>query len=85
MNENIYYAAFFFPSAAFLLAVLVKQVSTYEQAKLRLGHDEAYRDLATQAASAQAKAEEALGSVRGALADVQNRLAAVEKLLRAVD
>jgi hypothetical protein len=74
VNENIFFAAFFFPAAAAVLVFFMKYVSEILQARVRLGQDEAYRALAAQAAAAQTQTV-------SLLTDVKLRLAAIEKIL----
>ncbi|MES2102431.1 MAG: hypothetical protein V4634_00315 [Pseudomonadota bacterium] len=77
MSENVFYAAFFFPAAAAVIVFFMKYVSEILQARVRLGQDEAYREIAAKAATAQAE-------TAAALADIQSRLIAVEKILKDV-
>jgi hypothetical protein len=58
--ESIFLAAFFFPAAAAVLIFFMKYVSAVLQARVRLGQDEAYRAIATQAAAAQTEMAAAL-------------------------
>ena len=74
MYENIAYAAFFFPAAAAVLVFSMKYGSAVVQARVRLGQDQAYRDIAAQATAAQA-------GTAAALADIRGHLAAIEKIL----
>jgi hypothetical protein len=76
--QEIFLAAFFFPCAAAVLVFFMKYVSAVLQARVRLGQDEAYRELATRAAGTQAE-------VAAALAGIQSRLAVVEKILKDVE
>jgi hypothetical protein len=78
MTENAFFAAFFFPAAAAVLVFFMKYVSAVLQARVRLGQDEAYRELATKATAAQREAA-------AALADIQARLAKLEKILQEVE
>jgi hypothetical protein len=78
MSENAFYAAFFFPAAAVVLVFFMKYVSAVLQARVRLGQDEAYRELAAKVATAQAETAAALGQI-------QARLAVVEKILKDVE
>ncbi len=78
MSENAFFAAFFFPAAAAVLVFFMKYVSAVLQARVRLGQDEAYRELAAKAATVQAE-------VAAALAQIQARIAVVEKILKAVE
>jgi len=83
--ETIFLAAFFFPAAAAVLVFFMKYVSAILQARVRLGQDEAYRELATKAALAQTEIAAALASLGTALAEIQSRLAVVEKVLKDVE
>ncbi len=83
--ESIFLAAFFFPSAAAVLVFFMKYVSAVLQARVRLGQDEAYREIAAKAAAAQAETAAALASFGPALAQIQSRLAVVEKILKDVE
>jgi uncharacterized protein YfeS len=78
MTEQVLFAAFFFPAAAVVLVFFMKYVSAVLQARVRLGQDEAYRELATRAVNAQAETAAALGQL-------QVRLAVVEKILKDVE
>jgi hypothetical protein len=85
MSENALYAAFFFPAAAAVLVFFMKYVSAVLQARVRLGQDEAYREIAAKAATAQAETAAALSTFGPALAQIQARLAVVEKILKDVE
>lgn len=85
MTEQAFFAAFFFPAAAVVLVFFMKYVSAVLQARVRLGQDEAYRELAAKATAAQAETLAALHPVGAALADIQSRIAAVEKILKDVE
>jgi hypothetical protein len=74
VNQNIFFAAFFFPAVAAVLVFFMKYVSEILQARVRLGQDEAYRTLAAQAAAAQTQ-------TASLLTEVKSRLAAIEKIL----
>jgi hypothetical protein len=84
MSENVFFAAFFFPAAAAVLVFFMKYVSEVLQARVRLGQEEAYRALATTAASAQVDTAKALADLATASAEIQARLSAVEHLLKDV-
>jgi hypothetical protein len=85
MSENAFFAAFFFPAAAAVLVFFMKYVSQVLQARVRLGQDEAYRALATTAASAQSETAGRLSALATSVADIQARLSAVEKILKDVE
>jgi epoxyqueuosine reductase QueG len=83
--ESILLAALFFPSAAAVLIFAMKYGSAVAQARVRLGQDEAYRELAAKAATSQAGITAALSSFGTVLAEIQSRLAVVEKILKDVE
>jgi hypothetical protein len=83
--ESILLAAFFFPSVAAVLIFAMKYGSAVAQARVRLGQDEAYRELAAKAAVTQAGMTAALSSFGTVLAEIQSRLAVVEKILKDVE
>jgi len=89
LDDNIFYAAFFLPSAAavliFAMRYLASILATIMQARVRLATDEAYRKIAAQAASAQAETAAALSSFGTALAGIQSQLAVIEKILKDVE
>ena len=82
---NMFFAAFFFPAAAAVLIFLMKYTSAVLQARVRLGQDEAYREIAAKAAAAQAETAAALSAIGATLAEIQFRLAGVEKILKDVE
>jgi hypothetical protein len=78
MSESIFFAAFFFPSAAAVLIFGMKYVAAIMEAKVRLKQDDAYRDIAAKAAAAQAE-------TAVTLAQILARLAGLEKVLKEVE
>jgi epoxyqueuosine reductase QueG len=78
MSESIFFAAFFFPSAAAVIIFGMKYVAAIMQAKVRLAQDDAYREIAAKAAAAQAE-------TAATLAQILARLAGLEKVLKEVE
>jgi hypothetical protein len=78
MTTDVYFAAFFFPSLAFVLIYLMKYIAAVKQARVRADSDDDYRALALKLAASQAE-------VSAQLADVQARLAGLEKILKEVE
>jgi hypothetical protein len=85
MSETIYLLTLSLPLGTLLLVFGMRAFAAVQQAKARLANDEAYRQLAERAASAQAAAASALASIDANLAEVKARLAAVEKVLKEVE
>ncbi|WP_296001299.1 hypothetical protein [Rugamonas sp.] len=85
MSENVFFAAFFFPAAAAVLVFFMKYVSAVLQARVRLAQDEAYREIAARAASAQADTVAAIAALATTLAEIQSRIAGLEKILKEVE
>ena len=61
-----------------VLVFFMKYVSAVLQARVRLGQDEAYRELAAKASAAQTETAAALGHI-------QARLVGIEKILKDVE
>ena len=85
MNENIFFAAFFFPAAAAVLVFFMKYLAATLQARLRLQEDENWRTLAASAAASQAETATSLATVAAALERIQTHLGEIERILRAVE
>lgn len=85
MAEHVYLLTLFLPLATALLIFGMKYYASVQQAKARLASDEAYRQVAEQAAAAQAETAATLAAMNATLGDVKARLAVVEKILKEVE
>lgn len=85
MSEYVYFLTIGLPLATILLIFGMKYFSAAQQAKARLASDEAYRQIAAQAAAAQAETAKTLASIDATLADLKARLSGVEQLLKEVE
>lgn len=85
MSVFLYLLTICLPLATVLLVFAMRYASAVQQAKARLANDDAYRQIADKAATAQAETAAALTSIEAAMADVRTRLAAVEKILKEVE
>lgn len=85
MSESVYLLTICLPLATILLVFGMRYFSAVQQAKARLANDDAYRQIAAQAAAAQARTATALSSIDATLADLRSRLAMVEKMLKEVE
>ena len=85
MSENLYLLTICLPLATILLVFGMRYFSAIQQAKARLANDAAYRQIAAQAASAQADTARVLSSIDVTLADLKARVTAVEHILKAVE
>lgn len=85
MSDNAIFAALFFPSLAAVLIFAMKYLAVIMQAKARLAQDEAYRDLAANAAAAQTETATNLSSLGATMVDVQSRLIVLERILKEVE
>ncbi|TFW35897.1 hypothetical protein [Massilia horti] len=85
MSETMYVITLGLPLGTILIVFGMKYFSAIQQAKARHASDEAYRQIAAGAVSAQAEAAARLASIDATLADVATRLAAVEKVLKEVE
>ena len=85
MEEQVYLLTLCLPLVTVLIVFGMRYYSAIQQAKARLANDDAYRQIASTAASAQAETLTALTSIQSTLGDVKARLAAVEQILKAVE
>lgn len=85
MSENVFFAAFFFPSAAAVLVYFMKYLAAIKQARVRADQDETYRELATKMAASQAEMASAVTALAHSLADVHARVAGLERVLKEVE
>ncbi len=85
MSEHLYLLTICLILATILLVFGMRYFSAVRQAKARLANDDAYRQIAAQAAAAQSNTASALPSIQAAIADVTTRLAAIEKILKEVE
>lgn len=85
MAEHVYLLTLFLPLATALLIFGMKYYASVQQAKARLASDEAYRQVAEQAAAAQAETAATLAAMNATLGEVKARLAVVEKILKEVE
>ncbi|NHZ80844.1 hypothetical protein F2P44_16405 [Massilia sp. CCM 8695] len=85
MSEHVFLITIGLPLVTVLLIFGMKYVAAIQQAKARLTSDDAYRQLAAQAAAAQTETAAALAVINGNLAELKTRVAAIEKMLRDVE
>ena len=85
MSEYVYFLTIGLPLATVLLIFGMKYFAAIQQARSRLANDEAYRQLAAQATTAQTETAATLASINATLADLKTRLSGVEKLLKEVE
>lgn len=84
MTNILYLLTLCLPLGTVLLIFGMRYFSRIQQAKARLANDDAYRQIADRAASAEAATATALTAIQAALADAANRLTAIEKVLKDV-
>lgn len=85
MSEYVYFLTIGLPLATVLLIFGMKYFAAIQQARSRLANDEAYRQLAAQAITAQTETTATLASINATLADLKTRLSGVERLLKEVE
>jgi hypothetical protein len=85
MSEYVYLLTIGLPLSTLLLIFGMKYFAAIQQARSRLANDEAYRQLAAQAISAQTETAKTLAVIDATLADLKARLTEVEKLLKEVE
>jgi hypothetical protein len=85
MSKDVYLLTLFMPLLTVLLVIIIRHVSAVLQARARLAQDDAYRQLAAQAAQSQAEMAAQLAAVSATLARLESRTASVEQILRQVE
>lgn len=85
MSKDVYLLTLILPLLTVLLVVTIRQVSAVLQARARLARDDAYRQLAAQAAQSQAETAAQLAAMSATLARLESRTASVEQILRQVE
>lgn len=85
MREYLYLLSMGMVLGTVLLVFGMKYLSAWRLAQARIKEEDAYRDLAGRAASAQTENTALLSAIRAELAEVKSRLGAVEHILKAVE
>ena len=85
MRVNLYLLTLVLPLATVLIVFGMRYYAHVEQAKARLANDDAYRQLAQSASTAQSQIATSLAAIETNLTDVRTRMAAVETILKAVE
>lgn len=85
MTVTLYLLTLVLPLATILIVFGMRYAASVQQAKAHLANDDAYRQLAESASSAQAKIANSLAAMEVHLADMRARMTAVETILKAVE
>jgi hypothetical protein len=85
MSKDVYLLTLCLPLLTVLLVVAIKHVSAVLQARARFAQDDAYRQLAAQAARSQAETAAQLSALNATLASLDARTAGVERILKQVE
>jgi hypothetical protein len=84
MTTTLYLLTLVLPLATILIVFGMRYYAIVQQAKARLANDDAYRQLADRASTAQSQIATSVAALEANLSDVRNRMAAVETILKAV-
>jgi Na+-transporting methylmalonyl-CoA/oxaloacetate decarboxylase gamma subunit len=85
MSTSNYLLTLCLPLLTVLLVVAIRHVSLVLQARAKSAQDDAYRQLAAQAAQSQAETAAQLAGIVAALARLESRTASVEQILKQVE
>lgn len=85
MTVALYLLTLVLPLATILIVFGMRYYAMTQQAKARVANEDAYRQLAEAASSAQAKISTTLAAIEVNLSDMRARVAAVETILKAVE
>lgn len=85
MSAPVYFATIGLFLGTILAVFGMKYYFASQQAKARLAHDQAYREMAAKAVADQAATATAISAIQASLADVATRLGAIENVLKEVE
>jgi hypothetical protein len=85
MTTILYLLTLVLPLATVLIVFGIRHYALVQQAKARLANDDAYRQLAESASTAQSKIATSLAAMEANLTDMCARMSAVEAILKAVE
>jgi hypothetical protein len=85
MTTTLYLLTLMLPLATILIVFGMRYYASVQQARARLANDDAYRQLAETASSAQSRTATNLAALETTLSDVRERITAVETILKAVE
>ena len=85
MSEPIYLITVFLILGTILAVFGMKYFSFAHRARSQAASEDAYRELASKAAIAQAESATSLAALQATVAEINTRLAAVEKILKQVE
>jgi hypothetical protein len=85
MTAFFYLLTLVLPLATILIVFAMRYYATVQQARARLANDDAYRQLADSASTAQSRTATSLAAMETTLSDLRARMAAVETILKAVE
>jgi Tfp pilus assembly protein PilO len=85
MSEHIYLLTIALPLWTILLVFGMKYFTAFQQARQRLGDDQAYREISERAVAAQSRTAASLVSIQDALDELKTRVTSVEKILKEVE
>jgi Tfp pilus assembly protein PilO len=85
MSKDVYLLTLILPLLTVLLVVAIKHVSAVLQARAKFAQDDAYRQLAAQAAQSQAETAAQLAAMSATLARLEARTTSVEQILKQVE
>ena len=85
MTAIFYLLTLVLPLATILIVFAMRYYAIVQQARARLANDDAYRQLAESASTAQSRIATSLAAMEASLSDVRTRMAAVETILKAVE
>jgi hypothetical protein len=85
MTAIFYLLTLILPLATILIVFAMRYYANIQQAKARLANDDAYRQFAESASTAQSQIATSLAAMEANLSDVRARMTAVETILKAVE
>ena len=85
MTVTLYLLTLVLPLATVLIVFGMRYYAMIQQARARLANDDAYRQVAESASTAQSRIAASLAALEANVSEMRARVAAVETVLKAVE
>jgi HAMP domain-containing protein len=85
MSAPVYFLTLGLVVGTILVVFAMRYASANQQARARLAHDQAYREIAATAVADQAVTAAAISSIQAAITEIGTRITAIERVLQEVE
>ena len=85
MSAPVYFLTLGLVVGTILVVFGMRYASANQQARARVAHDQAFREIAANAVADQAETAAAISSIQAAMTEIGTRLAAIQRVLEEVE